>query len=222
MVIFLFILGLLPSLAWLFFFLKEDGSRPEPKTMIAKVFLAGALITIPAVYFQSLAQGWLKTAGVNQHDFISFLALAAIEETLKFLAAYLMVRKSRFFDEPIDAMIYIIAAALGFAMVENIAVMFGAKQISEAIGVIVLRFVGATLLHALSSGIVGYYWAKNLIEEKAGFISKGLVLATLLHGLFNYFIMLFIEAMIYPILFLVITALFVFWDFEKIKNFAKI
>lgn len=190
--------------------------------MIAKVFLAGAIVTIPAVYFQSLAQRWLKIIEINQYDFISFLTLAAIEETLKFLAAYLVIRKSRFFDEPIDAMIYIIAAALGFAMVENIAVMFGTKQVSEAIGIVVLRFVGATLLHALSSGIVGYYWAKNLIEKKGGFISKGLVLATLLHGLFNYFIMLFIEAMIYPILFLVIIALFVFWDFEKIKNFAKI
>ncbi len=219
MVILLLILGLLPSFAWLFFFLKEDG-RPEPKTMIAKVFLAGALITVPAVLFQLLARNWLKIAGVDQYDFVSFSAMAAIEEILKFLAAYFVIRKSRFFDEPVDAMIYMIAAALGFAMVENVAIMFGAKQISEAVGVIILRFVGATLLHALSSGIVGYYWARNLIKKR-GLILKGLVLATLLHGLFNYSIILFMETMIYPILFLMIIALFVFWDFEKAKNFVQ-
>ena len=220
MIIIAIILGLLPSFAWLFFFLKEDSDQPEPKTMIAKAFLAGAAITIPAVLFQSLTQNWLKIAGVDQYDFVSFSAMAAIEEILKFLAAYFIVRKSRFFNEPIDAMIYMIAAALGFAMVENMAIMFGAKQISEAVGVIILRFVGATLLHALSSGIVGYYWAKNLIKKR-GLILKGLVLATLLHGLFNYSIILFMEAMIYPILFLMIIALFVFWNFEKAKNFVQ-
>jgi len=40
------LLGLLPSFAWLFFFLKED-THPEPKKMIALVFFLGGIFHRP-------------------------------------------------------------------------------------------------------------------------------------------------------------------------------
>ncbi|MDP3014832.1 MAG: PrsW family glutamic-type intramembrane protease [bacterium] len=218
MVISLILLGLIPSFAWLVFFLKEDV-HPEPKKMIAKVFMAGALMTIFAAVIQFLLQKIFISFSS------SFFVFAVIEEFFKFLTVYLVVRKSRFFDEPIDAMIYMITAALGFAMVENIAVALNASNIQEAIGAMTLRFVGATLLHALTSGIVGYYWAKGLIVKSVGHwslslvIVKGLIIASLLHMIFNYLILISKEQiLIYPTIFLIIIALFVFWDFERIKT----
>lgn len=208
MVISLIILGLLPSFAWLIFFLKED-IHPEPKKMIAKVFMAGALMTILVAAIQFLLK----------NIFASFLIFAAVEEVSKFLAAYLTVKKSRFFDEPIDAMIYMITAALGFAMVENVAVALSASNIQEAVGAMTLRFVGATLLHALASGTVGYYWAKNIIVHRSSFIVHGIIYASLLHMAFNYFILISKEQiLIYPTIFLIIVALLVFWDFERVKS----
>jgi len=218
------LLGLIPSFAWLFFFLKED-IHPEPKKMIALVFFFGALSTFFALGFQFALRAVLSSVQIGQYDILAFLGFGLIEETLKFLAAYLVVRKSKFFDEPIDAMIYMITASLGFALVENIAIMSNVKALSEAFNVITLRFVGATLLHALSSGLVGYYWAKSLLKiKKLGIgnwelgILKGLILATLLHTIFNYLIMVSKEIIIYPTIFLIIAALFIFWDFEKIKK----
>lgn len=221
MVIIFVLLGFLPSFAWLFFFLKED-IHPEPKKMIAKVFIWGALITSVAILVQYLFRYLLGTIGIGQYQFVSFLLFGIIEEVLKFWAAYSVVKKSPFFDEPMDAMIYMITAALGFALVENVVVVSGIKIASEAIGVLIFRFVGATLLHALSSAIVGYYWALSIIKKKTNNVSSmlfwGLIVASVLHGIFNYLIMMFREAMIYPIIFLIIIALFVFWDFEKIKS----
>lgn len=212
MIAFIIILGLLPSFAWLIFFLKEDV-HPEPKKMIAKVFMAGALTTI----FVAAIQFSLQKIFVSFSA--SFFVFAVIEETFKFLAAYLIIRKSRFFDEPVDAMIYMITAALGFAMVENIAVALSISNIQEAIGAMTLRFVGATLLHVLTSGIIGYYWAKSLIVHRSSFIVYGIIYASLLHMIFNYLILISKEQiLIYPTIFLIIIALFVFWDFEKIKN----
>jgi len=46
-------LGFIPSLAWLFFFLKED-IHPEPKKMIVKVFVAGAVITFIAIFLLAI------------------------------------------------------------------------------------------------------------------------------------------------------------------------
>jgi len=213
------LLGLLPSFAWLFFFLKEDV-HPEPKKMIALVFFFGALSTFFALGLQFALRAVLSSIQIRQYDILAFLGFGFIEETLKFLAAYLVVRKSKFFDEPIDAMIYMITAALGFALVENIAIMSNVKALSEAFNVITLRFVGATLLHALTSGLVGYYWAKSLlkIQNYKLKIFTGLALATLLHTIFNYLIMVSKEIIIYPTIFLIIAAFFIFWDFEKIKK----
>lgn len=212
MVISLIILGLIPSFAWLIFFLKED-IHPEPKKMIAKVFMAGALMTILVAAIQFL----LKKIFISFSD--SFFVFAVIEEIFKFLAVYLIIKKSRFFDEPIDAMIYMITAALGFAMVENVAVALSASNIQEAVGAITLRFVGATLLHALASGIVGYYWAKSIIVHRSSFIVYGIIYASFLHMIFNYLILLSKEQLlIYPTIFLIIIALLVFWDFERVKS----
>jgi RsiW-degrading membrane proteinase PrsW (M82 family) len=228
------LLGLLPSFAWLFFFLKEDV-HPEPKKMIAKIFFLGALSTFLVIIIQFFLQDILQSLQIKDYDPISFFFFGVIEEVFKFLAVYLVVRKSRFFDEPIDAMIYMIAAALGFAAVENMAVMSNISAIQEAFGVITMRFVGATLLHALSSGVVGYYWGKGIIlsrklKEETGppcrlcgaqpklLLFKGIVFATLLHMIFNCLIMVSKDVVIYPTIFLIIAALFIFWDFERLKS----
>jgi len=187
--------------------------------MIVRAFIAGALVAFVAVGLQLLLRNILQSFQINEYHLVSFSLFGFIEEALKFFAAYLVVRKSRFFDEPIDAMIYIITAALGFAMVENVAIMLSIKVLSEAFGIITLRFVGATLLHALSSGLVGYYWAKGIILGRVPLLLfKGIVFATLLHMVFNYLILISKEIIIYPIIFLTIAALFIFWDFEKIKK----
>jgi len=187
--------------------------------MILKVFLAGAVISSIVLLFQIFAKDILDYFKFYENGLVSFFSLASIEEIFKFLAAYLVVRKSKFFDEPVDAMIYMIAAALGFAAIENVLVNFGAvfsnnMEIKGVIAAMTLRFVGATLLHALSSGVVGYFWANRKIII-------GLIFATLLHAFFNYFIILFDRVLLYPTLFLIIIAMFVFWDFEKLKRIIK-
>ena len=110
-------------------------------------------------------------------------------------------------------------------MVENIGIMINTPRLSVALGTVVLRFVGATLLHALASGIVGYYWAVGLTKGKTkGLVVSGrllvvgLALASLLHAVFNYLIITLKDTVVYPTIFLILISLFVFWDFEKLKS----
>ena len=227
-IIFSIILGIFPSLIWLYFFLKED-THPEPKKIIALVFFAGVLITAFAIPLEIVSQNFLENFGIDRYYFFSFLILAAIEEITKFSAAFIVLAKwkKRFFDEPVDAMIYMITAAMGFAAAENIFVVlsnsFNGEGIGQIAGIMTFRFIGATLLHALSSGVVGYYWAKTLAGQLSDVryrmsIVKGLAIATLLHTFFNYFILKSNNILIYPTIFLMIIAFFIFWDFEKIKS----
>ncbi len=219
MIVISIILGILPSLIWLSFFLKEDRC-PEPNKIIIRAFAAGSLVTLAAVaiqlHFQDRIIGYY---GIGPYTPLAFTAFAFVEELLKFIAIYLSVRRSRYFDEPVDAMIYMIAGSLGFAMVENVAIAYNNAAASSVFEILILRFVGATLLHALSSGIVGYHWARGMIKLKEGRgIITGILIASVLHAVFNYLIIISNEEVIYPVLFLASAALIVFWDFEKIKK----
>lgn len=208
MVIIPSILGLLPAVVWLIFFLREDATRPEPKKMIIYVFIGGALAAgasvIPEFYLQSY---FPPGAGEPAYASSLLAPFAFIEEVIKFLIVYLIIKKSTYFDEGVDAMIYMITAGLGFAAVENILNLIGGEALIE---IFTLRAIGATLLHALASGILGFYWAR-------GYLISGIIAATLLHWGFNYLVLLFNNIEIYTTGLLLLAAIFLFHDFEILK-----
>ena len=220
--IFLVILGTLPSFAWLVFFTSED-CHPEPRRLIFFTFLSGVIITFFTLQAQIFTNKWLLGFGIGNFSITSLIILTAIEEIAKFLAVFFIVHKQKEFDEPIDAMIYMIVAALGFAAVENIALVFRTVNdpaiASGAINIITLRFIGATLLHALSSAIIGYYWAKAIFKQVSATlpIIWGLVIATVLHAVFNY-IIINVDSVVWPVVFLIIMAAFIFRDFEVFRH----
>ena len=215
-------LGILPGLIWLLFYLREDTDH-EPKKEIFLAFLTGTGITIIVLGFQYLFNGLTLAAKIQPYSPLSLVGLAAIEEFFKFGAAFLLISRSRYFDVPVDAMIYMIIVALGFATVENIGALDSQLRdtalLSSVIGTATLRFVGATLLHTFASALVGYYWAKGLITHALlKNIAIGLIIATALHAAFNFLVLQFQDRIIYPILLLVIVAFFVFNDFERLKG----
>ena len=114
------VLGIVPPLFWLWFWLKEDAN-PEPRGEIAVVFLAGMGGVIVAILLEnsvfsannSLRQFWGYGSGAFQ--LINVLGFAFIEEIVKVAAAFFTALKSKYFDEPVDAMVYMVVAALGFA-----------------------------------------------------------------------------------------------------------
>lgn len=210
------LLGLLPALIWMAFFLQEDRRKPEPKGLIISTFLWGGLITFVTLQVQIVLQDVLVMIGVVPYTTFSIFWMAGVEEVLKFSVVLLWVRRRRSFDEPIDAMIYMIVAALGFATVENIASLSTSINGFE---LITLRFMGATLLHALSSALLGFYWAISMVRGRDGFftLATGWFLATLLHGIFNWLTLLY-GPTLFVTLFLVFAGFFILNDFEKLKK----
>ena len=211
-------LGLIPSFIWLSFFLQED-IHPEPRKMIFSVFVAGVFAALGAYFIQIWADGRFLTLGVLSQSLPYLSAFAAIEELLKFLAAYVIIRHSKYFDEPIDAMIYMMTAAMGLAAVENIAIAFNNGLAAVTFGSLMFRFLGATLLHALSSSTLGYYWARGIVQRHVPmYLTWGFAMAILLHTVFNYYVVVFENGFIYSIGVVVLAAFFVLFDFEKLKK----
>ena len=46
--------GVAPALLWLWFWLKEDNQKPEPKGLIATIFFIGMICVIVVIPFQNL------------------------------------------------------------------------------------------------------------------------------------------------------------------------
>lgn len=182
-------LGLAPSFIWLLIFLREDV-HPESNRMILKIFGYGVLITAPAVLlevgFQKLSPNLpLTHSGILVIN--AFLGVALVEEALKLLVVEDRVMRDPEFDEPTDAMLYMIITALGFVALENILVLVRLKQFTEIVALTSVRFMGATFLHALCSGVVGYYLALSCLnpKNKRRLMGAGLGIAIISHGLFN-------------------------------------
>ena len=177
---------------WLLWYLRKDR-HPEPKRMIIRVFIWGMLIAFPAILIENAGIGILKTLALPPfvtNLLIYFLIVAITEEVLKFLVVHFRVQaRTMQLDEPVDAMVYMIVAALGFAAIENIFLLtpLFEKDFVMTLHIAFSRFVGATLLHALASGIIGYYLALSIFRAKKGFppLIHGFILAILLHGLYN-------------------------------------
>jgi len=214
--------GIIPALLWLLFWLQEDKRHPEPRMYIIATFLAGMAAVVLALPAEKFIQDYLGSSAV-----LMVLAWSAIEEILKFGAAWFTSLRKHVMDEPIDGIIYLITAALGFAALENALFLIEPISQSGLLGTIVtgnMRFVGATLVHILSSGIIGaaialsYFRTKTMRELD---ILLGLILAIVLHGVFNFFIMQY-SANTFAIFSIVWFAIFgLLVIFEKVKRMEQ-
>jgi RsiW-degrading membrane proteinase PrsW (M82 family) len=242
------ILGLLPSFIWLLFYLRQD-KHPEPNQMVLKIFIWGMLIG-PLAAVLEIAFKWLLNpmpfsdflSGFGLKNWTLFASIVFIapivEEYLKYRVVKDKVLKNPAMDEPLDIMLYMIIAALGFAAVENLLLILQnpilpmGEAIKHILAISGSRFLSATVLHALASGILGYGLARALREpEKRNiFLAKGFGLAIFFHASYNYFswiidkgserdIMFSIMAIL--ALFLIMTAM-VLQNFGLLKRFHSI
>lgn len=182
--------GVLPALLWLWFWLREDRLHPEPRGLVMASFIWGMI----AVLLALPAEQWISDKYASTMTLV-IIGWAITEEVLKYLASYISALRKRDNDEPIDSLIYLITAALGFAALENTLFLAGAFKtggIAGGVDLGILRFVGASLLHVVSSGTLGFFLAlgfykRRTVREIYFFI--GVVAAIVLHTLFNLFIL---------------------------------
>ncbi len=181
--------GMFPALAWLWFWRREDAPHPEPRRLIALAFFAGMVAVAVVIPIQKAFVPFI----VSQT--LLFSVWSAIEEITKYAAARVTVLWRRDDDEPIDPVIYMVAVALGFAALENTLFLLSplaGETLTSTVMTGNLRFIGATLLHVLSSSAIGVALALSFYksrEQKRLYAALGVILAIALHSLFNFLIL---------------------------------
>lgn len=236
---FLIILGLLPSIIWLLFYLRQDR-HPEPNRMVIKIFLFGMLVAPLALAIELGLLALVNQPNTFKELFLGPKSLYAfllniiifapfIEEYLKYSVVKAKVLANAEFDEPLDAMLYCIIAALGFAAVENLLVALQ-LNIQEAALQMAARFLSATFLHALASGLFGFWLALSILyrRHKIKFLALGFALAIFCHSLYNYLIWRWdATSSTRPYFYLIVLLLclmagLVFYQFKKLKKILSI
>jgi|AntAceMinimDraft_11_1070367.scaffolds.fasta_scaffold05064_6 RsiW-degrading membrane proteinase PrsW (M82 family) len=231
-ILFAFFGGIIPALLWLFFWLREDAAHPEPRKNILRTFLFGMLAVPVAFILQYVINVFfLDTksldSAIQNTPFIGLLAIIVVsisEEVTKWYAGHKGELNKQEDEEPVDDVIYMITAALGFAALENMLFLIGPLATGNTELAIIsgnMRFIGATMLHVATSATIGIFLAfshfkLNVIKKRYFF--TGLILSVVLHTVFNLFIIEKTNAVFIALTGTWLITVIIIFLFEKIKK----
>ena len=161
----LIVAALLPAAILLFYVYSKDKVEKEPIGLIARVFFLGALTGPVAAIVENVLFGVFEAAvpaGALLLVLEYFVGVAAVEEALKFLALS-TVRKNPAFNYVFDGIVYAVAAALGFAALENVLyVLDGGLQVALA------RAIFSVPGHCADGVVMGCFYGMARQREVAG------------------------------------------------------
>jgi len=184
----LVVIAVAPGAFWLWYFLQRDRLRPEPRHLIRRVFLlgAGAALIAGALELMVFGVTGIRAEGSGLGGaVVAATIIAVIEESAKFGAIYYGVYRNVECNEVVDGIIYAVAAALGFATLENIMFVLGG-----GIGVGIMRAILSVPGHAFFGALMGFYIgvAKCSIVGATASLARGLILAVIAHAAYDAFL----------------------------------
>jgi protease PrsW len=170
----------LPVVVILLYTWLRDMEHPEPWSMLVKCFAGGALTT--GLWFISgfPTPDFIQSAEILKDIFESFFYAAIPEEFVKLAVLYLVVWKSREFDQRLDGIVYAVFVSLGFATVENFMYV-----IHGGIATAVFRMYLSVPGHALFALVMGYYFSLARFSKQKKYLFYAYLFPVLFHGIFN-------------------------------------
>jgi RsiW-degrading membrane proteinase PrsW (M82 family) len=178
------IAAIAPGFSLLCYFYLRDKYEAEPISMVARLFIFGAILVFPTMVIQRVL-----VLGFGENPFaFAFIFSAGIEESIKFLIVYYVIYKHVYFDEPYDGIVYAVALSLGFATMEN--VIYAIIDFSSFSHLLLRAFLPVSA-HALFGVLMGYQLGKakfNPAKERK-YLSKALLFPLVFHGVFDYILL---------------------------------
>jgi protease PrsW len=176
--------GAAPGMALLSYFYLKDKYEPEPVLMVFRTFIFGAMLIFPLTFLEYVLEIENVFGSVISSAFISS---GMLEEFFKWSILFFFAYRHEEFDEPFDGIVYGTSISLGFATAENIMYLIS-NGLEYALNRALLPVSG----HALFGVIMGYYLskAKFSVGQKWSWILLSILLPSLLHGIYNYILVL--------------------------------
>ena len=181
----------IPGIVLMILIYRLDRIEPEPVGLLVKLFLCGGTISIVlAVAVSMLLQvflGYILEPGTFLYVLIdAFFVTALVEESSKYIVLKKITWKNPAFNYRFDGVIYSTTVAIGFEIIEDLLYL-----IDSTAGIAFIRaaFPG----HCIFGIYMGYYFGQAKHLELAGqpaqaksMRRKGVLTATVLHGLYDF------------------------------------
>jgi len=178
------VVGLLPGLLWLAFFYFK-ARKPRTFGNILRVFAWGCACTVPTGVLEHITGAELAQETIYGSAAVSFFLIGPFEEFFKLAAVWVGMYRRDDFREPIDGIVYAATAAMAFASMENFVYVAYLGP-----GILLSRAVFATPAHLMFSAMWGYSMGLARFRRRGELstICKGLAIAALLHGVYNFLV----------------------------------
>lgn len=184
----LLLAAIAPSAALMYYFYMKDKYDKEPRRLLVKAFLLGAISVIPILMVEmSLNVFERADESLIAAGYTAFIVAGLVEEAFKFMMFYLLIWRNNEFDEMYDGIVYSVFVSLGFATVENIGYV-----LSTGFSVALLRSITAVPAHAMFGVAMGYYLgiAKFVRQPyKSRYFRRGLIVPVILHGIYDFILL---------------------------------
>jgi RsiW-degrading membrane proteinase PrsW (M82 family) len=213
----LLILALAPVFVIAVYIYFRDKYEKEPIGQLIKSLVVGCLITLPIVYVEHFLTVIKPDFGGGWSAFYTaFVVAGTTEEVFKFLALFLLIWTNRNFNDKFDGIVYSVFISLGFAAIENIGYVFQNGE-STAYTRAFLSVPG----HALFGVTMGFYFrlAKFYPKQRINLLIKSLCFPILLHGIFDFILML--GNLRLMVIFIPYVAFLYFYGLRKMKNLSE-
>ncbi|MBU2929966.1 PrsW family intramembrane metalloprotease [Winogradskyella psychrotolerans] len=184
----LLLLALAPICAVLLYIYVQDKHEKEPRGLLIKSFLLGAIVSILIVFVLYFFTGRFipitDQFSVGQQFIQAFIVVALSEEFSKYVIVKYYAQPKKAFNEPYDGIIYAVMVSMGFACTENVMyVIEGGYQTA------ILRAFTAVPAHATFGILMGYFMGKaKFSKNRFALNMAGLFLAVLFHGAYDFFL----------------------------------
>ncbi|MBN1311877.1 MAG: PrsW family intramembrane metalloprotease [Anaerolineae bacterium] len=178
-------LAAIPALIWLGFFYQQDRAEPEPKHLVVRVFVFGALAaTVMPLVDQIAGRTISQLPSLIPRLLLTILTISLMQETLKAAMVRYVVLGTREFDYHQDGIIYGLASGLGFATILTLAYFLRTSGVIPLAGAI--RSVNNALVHGALGAVSGYYIGRVKLDgKKAGWLLQGLGGVTIINGFYT-------------------------------------
>jgi len=183
------ILALLPTFVIGYYIYNKDTEK-EPLNYVLKLFLFGYIACLISAICELTIDRFFDTPNTMiQKVLYYFLAIAFIEELVKYLFLIFSSYKNKEYDQVYDAIVYAVFIALGFATVENVLYLFANSNSTTVIAIGTMRAILSVPTHACMGIIMGYYMTLAKIEKSKKkeklYLIQGFIIPFLAHGLFD-------------------------------------
>lgn len=184
----LMMLAILPGILIIIYVYRMDKVEKEPWRLILKLMLFGAISCIPASFMESMIDGVMPAfpeGSLGYAVWMAFCSAAFCEELCKFFFLRVGTWRNPEFGYRFDGIVYGVAVAIGFAVLENILYV-SQYGLSTAL----VRAVMAVPLHAFCGVFMGIFYgaAKQAAVQGRGslkFTLLALIVPMLIHGFYD-------------------------------------